>query len=444
MLEQAQDARRCAREMSGVLQSNRSRWVSAAPRAVPRAAAPQPTQAAPDDLRVQLDTARRSRAGIWGGAEGLGRPPAPPWDLEVVLSALRHEPFEPLETVGLQWLSLKMVFLLAIMTAKRIGELHALSVNEECCRFLPDDTGVMLRPNPAFHPKVWSDFRASQSFELHPFNPPQGGETGLSGQSLLCPVRALKTYIWRTEDHRSTDQLFVCYRRNCPGETGLSGQSLLCPVRALKTYIWWTEDHRSTDQLFTALPLPTLAGSRMPLLPSPSPGSRMPLLPSPILRNIVYVFLLTSLLTMSIYDEDSWRVDGITESQQLSEAEEASEESVIPIRRSSRLAKNLQRKGNTAPETPPQSQLQPPRCLPKEHESQTKQPAPPTQLIPGFKSWSPVQHIQPARLHQLEACFPPHCPQVQRMVRQAPHACYPLHSTVNGRRKACLTEGVSF
>ncbi|KAK0134724.1 hypothetical protein N1851_029612 [Merluccius polli] len=136
-------------------------------------------------------------------------------EAEVVLSALRHKPFEPLETVGLQWLSLKTAFLLAIVTAKRIGELHALSVHEECCRFLPDDAGVVLRPNPAFHPKVWSDSRASQSFELHPFNPPQGGETGLSGQSLLCPVRALKTYIRRTEDHRSTDQLFVCYRRNC-------------------------------------------------------------------------------------------------------------------------------------------------------------------------------------------------------------------------------------
>ena len=83
MLEQARDARRCAREMSGVLQSNRSRWVSGAPRAMPRAAAPQPTQAAPDDLRVQLDTARRSRAGRgrrMGRGRGRGRGPraAPP------------------------------------------------------------------------------------------------------------------------------------------------------------------------------------------------------------------------------------------------------------------------------------------------------------------------------------------------------------------------------
>ena len=41
---------------------------------------------------------------------------------------------------------------------------------------------------------------------------------------------------------------------------------------------------------------------------------------------------------MSIYDEDSWQVDGIMESQQPSEAEEANEGSVISIRQSSRLA----------------------------------------------------------------------------------------------------------
>ena len=85
------------------------------------------------------------------------------------------------------------------------------------------------------------------------------------------------------------------------------------------------------------LPCPSL-GSRLPLLPRPSSGPRLPLLPSPSPRNIVYVLLLTSLLAMSIYDEDLWQVDGIMESPQQSEAEEANEESVISIRRSSRLA----------------------------------------------------------------------------------------------------------
>ena len=112
------------------------------------------------------DLINRFLKGACSVHSSQGRPPAPPWDLEVVLSALRHEPIEPLETVGLQWLSLKTAFLLAIVTAKRIGELHALSVHEQCCRFLPDDAGVVLWLNPAFHPKVWSASRANQSFEL--------------------------------------------------------------------------------------------------------------------------------------------------------------------------------------------------------------------------------------------------------------------------------------
>ncbi len=145
------------------------------------------------------------------------RPGVPPWDLELVLSALRHGPFEPLQTVELKWLSLKTAFLLAIVSAKRVGELHALSVHEECCRFLPGDAGVVLRPNPAFHPKVWSEPHSNQPLKLRPFHPPQDGGAGSSGGSLLCPVRALTLYIQRTRANRTTDQLFVCYRANSLG-----------------------------------------------------------------------------------------------------------------------------------------------------------------------------------------------------------------------------------
>ena len=102
------------------------------------------------------------------------RPAVPPWDLEVVLATLQEGPFEPLDRVNLKWLSLKTAFLLAIVSAKRMGELHALSVHEECCRFLPGDAGVVLRPNPAFHPKVWSNSRANQFIELHPLHPGRG------------------------------------------------------------------------------------------------------------------------------------------------------------------------------------------------------------------------------------------------------------------------------
>ena len=45
----------------------------------------------------------------------------PPWDLELVLEALQRDPFESLESVSLKWLSLKIVFLLAVTSARRVG-----------------------------------------------------------------------------------------------------------------------------------------------------------------------------------------------------------------------------------------------------------------------------------------------------------------------------------
>ncbi|KAL6479143.1 hypothetical protein MHYP_G00125760 [Metynnis hypsauchen] len=52
----------------------------------------------------------------------VSRPLVPPWDLSLVLDALCCHPFEPLEGVGLKFLSLKTVLLLALTTAKRVGK----------------------------------------------------------------------------------------------------------------------------------------------------------------------------------------------------------------------------------------------------------------------------------------------------------------------------------
>ena len=56
------------------------------------------------------------------------RPPrtlrAPAWDLPLVLEAMSLPPFEPLTQVGLKSLSMKVAFLLAIISAKQVGELH--------------------------------------------------------------------------------------------------------------------------------------------------------------------------------------------------------------------------------------------------------------------------------------------------------------------------------
>ncbi|KAE8575625.1 hypothetical protein XENTR_v10003889 [Xenopus tropicalis] len=55
------------------------------------------------------------------------RAPTANWDLTLVLRALQHQPFEPLASIPLQWLTWKTVLLLALASARRVSELSALS-----------------------------------------------------------------------------------------------------------------------------------------------------------------------------------------------------------------------------------------------------------------------------------------------------------------------------
>ena len=162
------------------------------------------------------------------GAQRL-QPPrslrAPSWDLQVALRSLCLPPFEPLSQADLTRLSMKTAFLLAIATAKRVGELHALSVSQACLRWHADGSGVVLWPNPSFLPKRLSPHHVNQSIELAAFNPPgsPGGAERVS--DLLCPVRALRAYVEATTSFRKTDNLSVCYG-GCRKGAALSKQRL--------------------------------------------------------------------------------------------------------------------------------------------------------------------------------------------------------------------------
>lgn len=154
-----------------------------------------------------------------GAGRHIGRrlqPPLPPWDLELVLRAMEKAPFEALETADLKWLSFKTALLLALASAKRVGELHALSVHQDLCRFLPEGAGVVMHLNPAFLPKVTSSWHSNQAMELRSLSSTQK-ESSRRELSLVCPVRALRVYMCRTQAHRNTDQLFVCFK---PGRLG--------------------------------------------------------------------------------------------------------------------------------------------------------------------------------------------------------------------------------
>ncbi len=140
------------------------------------------------------------------------RPPSvPPWDLEVVLRALSQPPFEPLSSVGLKELSLKTALLLALASAKRIGDLHAFSVDSDCIRFGPGDCSVTLRPRMGYVPKSLSTPFKIQTVSLSALSSESAASSEADAQTSVCPVRALRIYIDRLASFRQSNQLFVCY-----------------------------------------------------------------------------------------------------------------------------------------------------------------------------------------------------------------------------------------
>ncbi len=131
----------------------------------------------------------------------------PSWDLPSVLSALRGAPFEPLQSVELKFLSLKTVLLSALATVKRVGDLQAFSVDDSCLEFGQADSHVVLRPRPGYVPKVPTMPFRDQVVNLQAL-PQEEADPAIA---LLCPIRALRIYVDRTQSFRTSDQLFVCF-----------------------------------------------------------------------------------------------------------------------------------------------------------------------------------------------------------------------------------------
>lgn len=64
----------------------------------------------------------------------------PTWDLALVLKALTCSPFVQLQLASLKVFSFKMALLLALVSVQQVGDIHALSVNESCIDFGPDES----------------------------------------------------------------------------------------------------------------------------------------------------------------------------------------------------------------------------------------------------------------------------------------------------------------
>ncbi|XP_068121256.1 uncharacterized protein [Hyperolius riggenbachi] len=132
----------------------------------------------------------------------------PSWDLNTVLQGLCEPPFEPLVDSSDKLLTIKTAFLLAITSARRVGELQALSILEPYC--VISDDRITLRLDTSFLPKVVSKFHRSQEIFLPSFcnNPSNQKE-----QKLHCldVRRCVLEYLQRTKSWRTSNALLVLF-----------------------------------------------------------------------------------------------------------------------------------------------------------------------------------------------------------------------------------------
>ena len=137
------------------------------------------------------------------------RPPA--WDVSLVLQSLTGAPYEPLRTCEERFLAQKTFFLLALASAKRIGELHALSYRVSHTR---DWGEVSFAFVSGFVAKTQDPSSLAPRFEGFSVPALPNARKNRNGR-LLCPVRAVKVYLDRTASHRQRcERLFVTAGRS--------------------------------------------------------------------------------------------------------------------------------------------------------------------------------------------------------------------------------------
>ena len=137
------------------------------------------------------------------------RPPA--WDVALVLQSLTGAPYEPLRTCEECFLEQKTLFLLALASAKRIGELHALSYRVSHSRGWGE---VSFSFVPGFVAKTLDPFSLAPRFEGFTIPALPNARKNRNGR-LLCPVRAVRCFLDRTAAHRPRcERLFVTAGRS--------------------------------------------------------------------------------------------------------------------------------------------------------------------------------------------------------------------------------------
>lgn len=120
--------------------------------------------------------------------------PMPEWDLGIVLQGLKVPPFEPIKKASLDLITKKTLFLLALATGARRGELLALR-RGKFVQFTEGFEEVLLYPDPIFIPKTKRGVSSTKPIVVRSFKNLVGID---SVDRFLCPIRALKVYLHKS------------------------------------------------------------------------------------------------------------------------------------------------------------------------------------------------------------------------------------------------------
>ena len=124
----------------------------------------------------------------------------------LVLRSLRLQPYEPLREVLNRDLTLKTVFLLAVASAKQVGELHSLPhgyviQSVEQSLFLLYSWVVAKTQNPSVYDSRFEEFEIPSLKDFTGEDP---------DEMLLCPVWAVQRYLKHMQHQRpACNRLFV-------------------------------------------------------------------------------------------------------------------------------------------------------------------------------------------------------------------------------------------
>ena len=152
------------------------------------------------------------------------------WDLNLVLYYLKYGNLQFTSQLTPRALTLKTVFLLALASGKRRGELHALENNVRLVNGSWDE--IALRPHPSFLGKSHFVTSGAGTFKEIVI-PALSSVPGSQYVDLaLCPVHTLRAYLKLSETYRSPAQkrLIISF---------MKGRELDISAQSISNYLKW-------------------------------------------------------------------------------------------------------------------------------------------------------------------------------------------------------------